>query len=107
MGIPTVDRYMRDLPIYWKRALTMRAEKIWQARHDYLYRESIRDFDDRRRPHPIATTLSGDPATWRYIDFDPYEAWLGRRNKDLLNLRVETWECDKHIWDSQYREEDY
>lgn len=106
MSVNYVDTYIRNLPKYVARAITMQSEKKWQSRHDYLYRELLRDFDSERKPPMIATSMTGDPATWRYIDFDPYEAWLGRRDKSLLELRVETWDCAGDTFNHRFKEEE-
>ena len=106
MSINYVDTYINNLPRYVAFSITIQSERAWQSRHDYLYRELLRDLDNERQPPLVSTTMTGDPAAWRYIDFDPYEAWLGPLTKPLRQLRVETWECRKGTWDPNYREED-
>jgi len=106
MGRDYVDTYMKNLPLYWMRAKTIRAEKTYQATRNYFYKELIKDFDYERKGRKIPETINGDPLTWKFIDFNPYEAWLGRQTKPLQELRVETWECRSDTWNPHFKEED-
>lgn len=108
MSIARVDTYIRTLPLYFFGDRAAKDERQYQSARNYWYKETVADVEDKLRPHPIAITVNGDLATWAHIDFDPYEAWLGRPYKSLLDLAIEPYACSKGLFcDDHYgREED-
>ena len=105
---PAVDTYINNLPRYKLTPKVWKNEKIRKQIHDSFYYSVLRDFDRERNPPGIPESVAGSmDMPWVYIDFDPYEAWLGRQDKPLLKLRVETWECREDTWSDKYTEKDY
>ena len=88
-----VDVYIKNLPDYINRALISNADGPWRLEHNYFYRELLWDFDRERNPPTVKVGIDGEATPWVHIDFDPWEVWLGRQEKPLVKLRVETWEC--------------